>query len=149
MSACPGADPGPDGLCRGCGRPTGVYADHGVGHRRGRWREKLPTPAERRAHRSRAASRRALLAAGRKRAAALRAVDPEGPTCECGVAIAVHPSLPRPLPWAHGRPCGKTSLDRGHGWDGREMPVHTAAEVARWQASHHRSRNAFGGALGR
>jgi len=27
------------------------------------------------------------------------------------------------------------------------MPTHTAAEVERWQTSHHRSPNAFGGKL--
>jgi hypothetical protein len=91
----------------------------------------------------------AARAEGKRRAAILRAIDLDGDTCECGLAIAVHPPLPTPLPWGHGRPCSRTSLDRGHGWDGREMPAHTAAEVARWQTSHHRSRNAFGGVMGR
>jgi hypothetical protein len=27
--------------------------------------------------------------------------------CECGVALRVHPPLPRPLPWGHGRPCDR------------------------------------------
>jgi hypothetical protein len=40
--------------------------------------------------------------------------------------------LPTALPWEYGRPCAKTALDRGHGWDGREMPQHTARERARW-----------------
>jgi hypothetical protein len=56
--------------------------------------------------------------------------------------------LPKPLPWGHGRPCSRSSLDRGHGLDGREMPAHSAAEMARWQTSRRRP-NAFGGALGR
>jgi hypothetical protein len=135
--ACPGVDAGPDGACLGCGRPTAVYAGLAQ-HKRGRWRE-----------RGLVAARSTLRAAGRRKARILRAIDLEGPTCECGVAIAVHPPLPKPLPWGHGRPCSRTSLDRGHGWDGREMPAHSAAEVARWQTSHHRSPNAFGGALGR
>lgn len=35
----------------------------------------------------------------------LRAELPE--RCECGVRLDVHPPLPRPLPWSHGRPCGR------------------------------------------
>jgi hypothetical protein len=136
VSACPGIDPGPDGLCRGCGRPTARYGDGTVQHKRGRWRE-----------RDLVAARATLRAAGRRKARILRAIDLDGPVCECGLAIAGHPPLPKPLPWAHGRPCSRTLLDRGHGWDGRQMPAHTAAEAERWQTSHHRAPNAFGGAL--
>lgn len=40
--------------------------------------------------------------------------------------------LPEALPWDYGRPCSKTSLDRGRGWDGRPAVQHTDAERERW-----------------
>ena len=142
MIACPGLDPGTEGLCLGCDRPTAVYA--GVAqHKRGRVRGVSPF----RVVDSVTRARRVLLAEGKRRAAILRAIDLEGPVCECGVLIRIHPPLAKPLPWGYGRPCSRTSLDRGHGWDGREMPTHTAAEVERWQTSHHRSPGSFGGVL--
>jgi hypothetical protein len=52
--------------------------------------------------------------------------------CECGQKLATHAPLPAPLPWSHGRPCAKTSLDRGHGWDGRPMPQHGPGSRNRW-----------------
>jgi hypothetical protein len=52
--------------------------------------------------------------------------------CDCGAPLADHPPLPRPLPWEHGRPCAKTSLDRGHGWDGRPTPTHGPGSRQRW-----------------
>jgi len=33
--------------------------------------------------------------------------------CECGVSLAVHPPLPRPLPWSHGRPCSRPVAEWG------------------------------------
>lgn len=89
----------------------------------------------------------AARAEGKRRAAILRAIDLDGPICECGVLIAVHPPLPKPRPWELGRPCGKSALDRGRGWDGREAPKHTAGNVARWSPSKgpaHRSAHAWG-----
>lgn len=72
-------------------------------------------------------NRRDALILGARKAAILRSLDLDGDRCECGQwADGRHPPLPKPLPWAHGRPCALTSLDRGHG--------------------HHRSPNAFGGA---
>ena len=52
--------------------------------------------------------------------------------CECGQPLDVHQPLPKPKPWGYGRPCAKTSLDRGHGWDGRPAVVHTAKAQSRW-----------------
>ena len=52
--------------------------------------------------------------------------------CECGQPLATHEPLPKPKPWAAGRPCSKTSLDRGHGWDGRPAVTHSQAMQARW-----------------
>lgn len=40
--------------------------------------------------------------------------------------------LPVAKPWDHGRPCAKTALDRGRGWDGRPAPEHTEGVKARW-----------------
>jgi hypothetical protein len=37
-------------------------------------------------------------AEGKRRAAILRAIDLDGPICECGVLIAVHPPLADPGP---------------------------------------------------
>lgn len=52
--------------------------------------------------------------------------------CECGTPLDGHPPLLEPLPWNYGRPCSKTSLQRGYGWDGREMTVRTPGHVKRW-----------------
>jgi hypothetical protein len=52
--------------------------------------------------------------------------------CDCGQPLEGHPPLPRPLPWGHGRPCSKTVLERGRGWDGRPAPVHSSAVQQRW-----------------
>jgi hypothetical protein len=52
--------------------------------------------------------------------------------CECGQPLDTHEPLPQPKPWAAGRPCAKTSLDRGHGWDGRPAVAHSPAMQARW-----------------
>ena len=32
--------------------------------------------------------------------------------CECGVPLDVHPPLPKPLDWSHGRPCAAESSTR-------------------------------------
>jgi hypothetical protein len=45
-----------------------------------------------------ARSAAAARAEGKRRAAILRAIDLDGPICECGVLIAVHPPLPSPGP---------------------------------------------------
>lgn len=44
-------------------------------------------------------------------------------------------TLPLPLPWDYGRPCAKSTLERGRGWDGREAPQHTEGERERWARS--------------
>lgn len=53
--------------------------------------------------------------------------------CECGTALSDHPSLPQPLPWSHGRPCAKTAVERGYGWDGRPAVEHKRG--SRWRPS--------------
>lgn len=52
--------------------------------------------------------------------------------CECGASLDDHPPIPDPLPWDYGRPCAKTALQRGYGWDGREAVERTAGQKARW-----------------
>ncbi len=52
--------------------------------------------------------------------------------CECGQALDTHPPLPKPRPWEYGRPCSKTALQRGYGWDGRPAVQHTAKNTNRW-----------------
>jgi hypothetical protein len=42
--------------------------------------------------------------------------------CECGVPLEGHPPLPKPLPWAHGRPCGRL-VDGRRYRDGRRRHV--------------------------
>jgi DNA-binding CsgD family transcriptional regulator len=59
------------------------------------------------------------------------AAEAEG-RCECGASLDDHPPIPAPLPWDYGRPCAKTSLQRGHGWDGRPAIEHSEAQKARW-----------------
>lgn len=54
--------------------------------------------------------------------------------CECGQALDDHPSLAKPLPWSYGRPCSKTALERGYGWDGRQPVVHTLRNRSRWSS---------------
>ena len=46
---------------------------------------------------------------------------------DCGQKL---PDPPKPLDY--GRPCSRTSLELGHGWDGRPMPEHTDAVRRRW-----------------
>lgn len=52
--------------------------------------------------------------------------------CECGVPLDDHPPLPKPKPWDAGRPCAKTVLERGHGWDGRPAVEHGPGSRNRW-----------------
>jgi len=52
--------------------------------------------------------------------------------CDCGQPLDGHPPLAQPKPWAHGRPCARTAVERGIGWDGRTAPTHTEAERRRW-----------------
>lgn len=59
--------------------------------------------------------------------------------CECGQALDGHPPLGKPRDWGHGRPCSRTALDRGHGWDGRPAPDHAAGVRARWSTDVHPS----------
>lgn len=40
--------------------------------------------------------------------------------------------LPIAKDWSEGRPCSRTALDRGRGWDGRALPKHTDKVIARW-----------------
>lgn len=80
------ADPGADGLCRNCGRPT-VTLNGKPAHKRGNWR--LKGIAER---------RREVRRASRAKARQLRELDLEGDVCDCGVLIDVHPPLPKPKP---------------------------------------------------
>lgn len=40
----------------------------------------------------------AARAEGKRKAAILRTIDPDGPMCECGVALDVHPPLRSPGP---------------------------------------------------
>lgn len=55
--------------------------------------------------------------------------------CECGVALDVHPPLPKPKEWPEGRPCAKGALERGHGWDGTERTKEpTEGHRRRWEA---------------
>jgi hypothetical protein len=54
--------------------------------------------------------------------------------CECGQRLDSHDPLAKPKPWSAGRPCSKTSLDRGHGWDGRPTPTHGAGSNSRWSS---------------
>jgi len=49
----------------------------------------------------------AARAEGKRRAAILRAIDLDGPICECGVLIAVHPPLPNPGPLMARVPSGR------------------------------------------
>jgi len=57
----------------------------------------------------------------RIRRASLAELEPTDPDerCDCGVLLAVHPPLPKPLPWEHGRPCSRPVPD-GKTWDGRD-----------------------------
>jgi hypothetical protein len=64
--------------------------------------------------------------------AKFEAIAGDDTTLARGLPLEGHPPLPRPLPWAHGRPCAKTSLERGRGWDGRPAPVHPTAVQQRW-----------------
>ncbi len=52
--------------------------------------------------------------------------------CECGQQLDNHAPLPAPKPWATGRPCSKTALQRGYGWDGRPAVEHTPGQKSRW-----------------
>lgn len=40
--------------------------------------------------------------------------------------------LPKARDWSEGRPCSRTALDRGIGWDGRPLPEHSDKVKARW-----------------
>lgn len=48
---------------------------------------------------------------GRPSRATILAEIDAGERCECGILVDRHPPLPAPLPWEHGRPCGR--LDPG------------------------------------
>lgn len=48
--------------------------------------------------------------------------------------------LPVKKPWGEGRPCSKTALDRGRGWDGGPLTMQSPGHVARWSTKPDRQK---------
>ena len=51
-----------------------------------------------------------LLLPDRTLAVGVPMTETEPDVCECGVPLDVHPPLPMPKPWDHGRPCGRKAV---------------------------------------